>query len=81
MKEFISKLFKESDGTPSLSRVCTGVIVLASISWVSVIVRRTNAFPDFSGLSLFVGTLYGLNHLGNVAQTYFNNKSGSKDGN
>jgi hypothetical protein len=53
-----------SDGdTPSFSRVATGFVVAFSLGWVSHIVWRTHALPDFTGLALFVGTLYGLNRV------------------
>lgn len=53
-----------SDGdTPSFSRVGTGALVSAAIVWVSRIVWRTDHLPDFTGLALFMGTLYGLNRV------------------
>ena len=53
-----------SDGDqPSFSRVATGFVVAFSLGWVSNIVWKTHALPDFAGLALFVGTLYGLNRV------------------
>jgi hypothetical protein len=49
------------DGNPSFSRVASGAVVFFSLGWVTHIVWRNHALPDFAGLSLFVGTLYGLN--------------------
>jgi hypothetical protein len=49
------------NGNPSFSRVATGIALVAVICWITHIVRHLHAMPDFSGPSLFVGTLYGLN--------------------
>lgn len=60
-----------SDGNqPSFSRVATGLIVAFSCGWVSHIVWHNHSLPDFAGLALFVGTLYGLNR----ASTLMENK-------
>jgi len=51
-----------SDGDqPSFSRVASGLIVAFSCGWVSHIVWHNHSLPDFAGLALFIGTLYGLN--------------------
>lgn len=47
-------------GEPSISRICTLLIVNFSCVWISVMVAHNFIFPDFGGLSIFVGTLYGL---------------------
>lgn len=61
-----------SDGNqPSFSRVATALIVAFSCGWVSHIVWHNHSLPDFAGLALFVGTLYGLNR----ASTLMENKT------
>jgi hypothetical protein len=53
-----------SDGDqPSFSRVATGFVVAFSLGWVSRIVWKTTTLPDFGGLVLFIGTLYGVNRV------------------
>jgi hypothetical protein len=59
-KDFWKRVITDG-GEPSLSRVCTLLIVIFSCVWISAIVAHSFAFPDFGGLSLLVGTLYGLN--------------------
>lgn len=60
-KEFWQKALSEADGVPSFSRVTTGVLVICAAGWVTHLVLHNHALPDFGGLSLFLGTLYGLN--------------------
>ena len=54
-------VFSESDGTPSFSRVATAVIVGFSMGWVTALVRVNHQLPDFGGLVLLIGALYGVN--------------------
>lgn len=61
-------VFSESDGTPSSSRVFTGMLVSFACGWVTNLVCHNHLLPDFAGLSLFVGSLYGVNRLGNYLQ-------------
>ncbi len=56
-------VFCESDGTPSFSRVATGLIVAFALGWATHLVWRNNALPDFGGLVMFIGALYGVNKL------------------
>jgi hypothetical protein len=63
---FWKGVFSEVDGTPSFSRVSTGLIVSFACGWVTAIVRHNHALPDLAGLALFVGTLYGANVIKNA---------------
>ena len=54
-------VFSESDGTPSFSRVATAVIVGFSMGWITALVRMNRQLPDFGGLVLLIGVLYGVN--------------------
>lgn len=56
-------VFSEVDGTPSFSRVATGLIVAFSLGWVTALVRTNHSLPDFGGLVLFIGALYGVNKI------------------
>ncbi len=56
-------VFSETDGTPSSSRIFTGLLVAFACSWITHLVWHNNALPDFAGLALFIGTLYGTNKL------------------
>jgi len=58
---FWRSVFSEPDGTPSFSRVATAVIVAFSMGWVTALVRLNHQLPDFGGLVLLIGTLYGVN--------------------
>ena len=58
---FWRSVFSESDGTPSFSRVATAVIVGFSMGWVTALVRTNHQLPDFGGLVLLIGALYGVN--------------------
>jgi hypothetical protein len=72
MIEFWKGVFSDN-GSPSFSRVATGLIVAFSCGWVTHIVWTSHALPDFAGLALFIGTLYGLNRMaglfGNTSAT------------
>lgn len=59
-------VFSEADGTPSFSRIATGVVVAFAVGWVTELVRFSHALPDFAGLSCFIGTLYGVNKISNA---------------
>ncbi len=63
-KPFWHEVFSEPDGTPSFSRVATGLIVMFSLGWVTALVRTNHSLPDFGGLVLFIGALYGVNKIG-----------------
>lgn len=58
---FVRGLFSESDGTPSFSRFATGFLVMFAAGWVSHLVWHNHSLPDFAGLALFIGALYGTN--------------------
>jgi hypothetical protein len=61
--KFLRELFSEPDGKASLSRLLTFVAVFFAMAWVTIIVRHEYKMPEFAGLSLFVGTLYGINQV------------------
>lgn len=62
-------LFSETDGKPSFSRIASGGLVVVSIGWITYLVLRNKVFPDFTGLSLFIGILYGLNKVAAAVET------------
>lgn len=64
-------VFSESDGTPSFARVVTAMLCAAAVGWVSAVVIKTHALPDFAGLALFISVLYG----GNKFATAFGKQS------
>ena len=59
-------VFCEADGTPSLARVATAVLLAFACGWVTAVVRWTHALPEFAGLAGFVVILYGVNKASNV---------------
>lgn len=63
-KPFWKWCFSEGDGTPSFSRVFTGLIVAFACGWVTHLVLHNHTLPEFGGLALFIGTLYGVNRVG-----------------
>jgi hypothetical protein len=63
MRNFLRELFSES-GTASFSRLGTFVALISGCIWVSRIVWKTGALPGLEGLTLFIGTLYGLGKAG-----------------
>jgi hypothetical protein len=56
-------VFSESDGTPSLSRIATGVLIGFACGWVTSIVKHTFTLPDFAGLALLISSVYGINKI------------------
>ena len=66
IQKFAREALSESDGKASFSRIMTLVLVAFAMGWVTVIVRHNFALPDFTGLALLIGTLYGINQVGNV---------------
>lgn|GEM_PF-1606234 len=63
--KFWKGVFSEADGTPSFSRVATGFLVCFAAGWVTHLVWHNHALPEFAGLALFIGTLYGANQIRN----------------
>lgn len=59
-KQFFIGVFSDN-GSPSFSRIATAVIVAFALGWVTHLVMHNNSLPDFAGLALFIGTLYGAN--------------------
>lgn len=66
------------NGQPSFSRIFTGILVAASIVWVSMIVWRDHKLPDFGGLIAFVPVLYFINVGGNVGKSISGNGNGGQ---
>jgi hypothetical protein len=64
MKTFVHEVLSEPDGKGSLARIGTALAMFFSLGWVTFIVYREHKLPDFTGLCLFIGTLYGLNLAG-----------------
>jgi hypothetical protein len=62
---FLAGVFSDN-GSPSFSRIGTGMALAFGCGWVTAIVRTTHALPDFTGLTMFIGMLYGLNVAGNT---------------
>lgn len=46
MRSFWRGVFSEEDGTPSLSRVATMLLICFTCGWTTYIVRRTGALPS-----------------------------------
>lgn len=61
--EWIKNMFS-SNSTASFGRVGSLIALLSSIVWVSWVVYNKQAIPDLGGVSLFIGTLYGLSKAG-----------------
>lgn len=59
-------VFSESDGTPSFSRVATGIMVGFACGWISCLVWRNHSLPELGGLALFITVLYGANKAAGV---------------
>lgn len=58
--DFWKGVFSDN-GSPSFSRIATGFALAFACGWVTAIVMKTHALPDFMGLIGFVGVLYGIN--------------------
>jgi len=81
-RPFWAWTFSEADGTPSFSRVITVPIVFFALGWVTHIVWKTGALPDFMGLIAFISAIYlggrgitGATSVGTSIANKDNNKS------
>jgi hypothetical protein len=81
MIKFLREAFSEADGTGSMTRFLTGVIVLFELGWVSYLVVKHGALPDFGGLVIFGGFLYGLNKASAVTQNVTSSIAGKPEEN
>lgn len=77
MKEFLKFLrsvFSEADGSGSFSRCTAGLIVVATLAWVSHVVFKTHAIPELDGPAAFLttgaGSLYGTNKLSSIVSAF-----------
>ncbi len=58
--KFLRDVFSDH-GTPSFARVAPGVIIAATLGWITYLVLKNNALPDLTGPTMFVGGS-GLTH-------------------
>lgn len=68
-------LFSESS-VASFGRVGAMMALMASIGWGTWVVYKTSIIPDLAGVSLFIGTLYGLSKAGSVVTAFAPKKDG-----
>ena len=73
MKAFVSHLFSES-GEASFSRVGSFLALIFSLGWLTYIVWKTQAIPGLEGLTLFIGSLYGVGKVGETIQRVMKEK-------
>lgn len=74
-KGFWSNVLRDSDGSPSSSRLLTACIVFSALVWVSFLTIRHKELPNLQPVGEFVCTttlaLYGVNKLSSSASTIF----------
>ncbi len=73
MRQFLKQLFSES-GEASFSRTGSFMALALACGWVSYIVWKTHALPNLQGLTMFIGTLYGLGKTGETVQRVMGKK-------
>jgi uncharacterized membrane protein YeiH len=73
--KFLMDIFKEDDGKASLSRVMTALFAVFACYWVTYLVRKNGAMPDFTGLILFISMAYGLNQAARLAANVLASKT------
>jgi hypothetical protein len=71
---FAKSAFSESDGKASFTRIATAGLIAFALVWVTRLVWINHALPDFGGLTIFIGTLYGLNKASALATSITENK-------
>jgi hypothetical protein len=64
--KFCWQLFSDDNDRPSWGRIGSFIALLASISWVTRIVWKTNSLPEFAGIIFFIITLYSINKAAEV---------------
>ena len=73
-KPFWKHVLRESDGTPSASRLLTAGLVLATIMWVTFLVSRNHSMPDMAPVGIFLSStavsLYGVNKMATAASSF-----------
>lgn len=67
-----------SNGTLSWGRVASSVTLLASLVWITHLVVRTHALPDFSGVTGFAISPYAANKVATAAQSFSDNPVGKQ---
>ena len=68
---FIKGVFMDC-GQPSFSRCASGLIVLASVGWVTFLVCKDGKMPDMAGITAYVSAalavLYSANKVANAIE-------------
>jgi len=79
---FVADLVSASEAKVNFGAVAALIALFASIVWVSWVVYKTNAVPDLSGISFFIGTMYGISKVKEVvaAAKGISSGSGSQSG-
>lgn len=77
-KAFLQGIFMDN-GAPSFSRIGSAIALGFSCGWITSIVCKTHVLPDFAGVCMFIGTLYGTNVIGNAAPKLFNRDHQGED--
>jgi hypothetical protein len=72
MKKFWLQVFTDH-GEGSFSRVATTVTLAFCLFWTTYLVMVNRALPDFGGMSIFLGILYGVNKAATVATAFSSN--------
>jgi hypothetical protein len=73
MIDFLRQLFSES-GVASFSRTGAFIALIFSCLWVTYVVWHNGSLPGLDGLSIFIGTLYGLGKAGETVQQVLGKK-------
>lgn len=66
MFAFLKSVFSE-DGQGSYSRFMGGMIVIATLVWLTFLVIKTKVMPDLSGPTAFISISSGTHYLTNKA--------------
>ena len=67
MPAWLREVFSNSD-KGSTSRLISFLLALAAVGWVTHIVLKTHALPDFSGLTLLVTSPYAAGKINETIQ-------------
>jgi len=70
--KWLLSLFSEESGKASWGRIGSAIALGMALRWVDKLVSYNHAFPDFSGVTVFVISLFGISAAKAVANGFKN---------
>jgi hypothetical protein len=78
--KFLKSVFSEADGTGSCARILSAVFAVATILWVTYIVRTLHTIPPLGDCTTLIACPYAINKVATKISDAVSALAGKKDG-